>query len=107
MPDVLINKQYKEYTYLSRYTQTPIYYNQLDNKYVTGTQTNLNDTTPCINHRVEQNDTLDKLALQYYNNPTKFWIIADFNRILNPYEPLKIGTILKIPVVSTLEFLNY
>ena len=107
MPDVLINKSYKEYNYLSRYTQTPIYYNTVDKKYVTGTQTNLDNTTLFVNHKIERNDTLDKLALQYYNNPTKYWIIADYNRILDPYKPLKVGDILKIPVVSTLEFLTY
>ena len=39
--DVLTNKQYKEYNKLSRYSQFPIWYNKLDDKWVTGIPTHL------------------------------------------------------------------
>lgn len=101
----LINKSYKMYTGISRYNNFPYYYNTLDNKYIYGTTSNLRDDTPYSIHTVVQNDTLDSLALKYYNNPTYYWIIADFNRISDPYESLKIGTALKIPSFSAIEYI--
>lgn len=100
----VIDKTYKTYTKLSRYNNFPYFYNILDNKYIYGTTAYLKDTTPYTIHTVQQNDTLDTLALFYYNNPTYFWIIADFNRILDPYESLKIGSQIKIPSFSNIEF---
>lgn len=105
MPDVLTDKQYKEYNKISRYSGIPYYYNTKDNKYVYGMGTNLNDTTPYKIHRVKEEDTLDSISLYYYNNPTYFWIIADFNRIQDPYIKLKVGMQLKIPTFSSIEFL--
>ena len=57
-----------------------------------------------VSHKVVEGDTLDTLALYYYNSPTYFWIIADFNNILDPYAELKTGSILKIPTFSNVEF---
>ena len=36
-------------------------------------------------HYVTDRDTLDSLALYYYGRPDLYWIIADFNRIQDPY----------------------
>ena len=104
--DVLIDKSYKTYNRFSRYANFPYYYNTQDKKYVYGTTAQLKDSTPYSVHTVEQNDTLDSLALKYYNNPTYFWIIADFNRIQDPYTHLDIGSQIKIPVFSNVEFDN-
>ena len=100
----LINKQYRTYNKLSRYATVPFYYDKLNNKYVYGTSTYLNDTTAYSIYEVKRGDTLDKLALYFYNNPTYFWIICSFNRIQDPYEELKIGEKLKIPTMSVIEF---
>ena len=102
--DMYIDKSYKQYTRLSRYNNFPYYYDTLDNKYIYGTTAYLKSDTPYVLHTVAQNDTLDSLALKYYNNPTYFWIIADFNRIRDPYLPLKIGSFVKIPAFSSIEF---
>ena len=99
-----IDKAYKAYDKLSRYNNFPYYYNVLDNKYIYGITAYLKDTTPYTIHIVKQDDTLDSLALEYYNNPTYFWIIADFNRINDPYITLKVGTRIKIPAFSNIEF---
>ena len=34
---------------------------------------------------IKDTDTLDSLALKYYGRPDLFWVIADFNRIQDPY----------------------
>ncbi len=102
--DVLKDKQYKTYTYLSRYANIPFYYNTLDNKYIYGTGSQLNTDIPYVLHKVKINETLDSIALDYYNNPTFFWVIADFNRIQDPYITLQKDQTLKIPSLSDVSF---
>lgn len=106
MSDILTQKSYKDYTRLSRYATFPYYFNVNDNKYIYGTTANLNDTTPYTAHTVQRGDTLDTLALEYYNNPTYYWIIADFNRIQDPYEKLSEGAIVKIPSLTAISFIE-
>ena len=100
----LINKSYKDYSYTSRYVQTPYYYHRQDDKYVMGITHYLDDSTVYKLHTVKQGDTFDTLALYYYNNPTLYWIICSFNRITNPYQKLTVGQHLKIPSISNLKF---
>lgn len=102
--NILTNKSYKTYERVSRYNDFPYYYNTVDKKYMYGTTTNLNDTTSYSVYEVLRGDTLDSLALEFYNNPTLYWIIADFNRIRDPYAPLKVGSHIKIPVFSSITF---
>ena len=104
MKSVLSNESYKVYDKLSRYSSFPIYYQNLDNKYVYGVTAQLLESTPYSLHTVRKNDTLDTIALFYYNNPTYFWIIADFNRIQDPFEDLVEGQELKIPVFSSIRY---
>ena len=100
------DKTYKKYNYFSRYNNFPYFYDTLDNKYIYGTTSYLRQDTPYILHKVQQNDSFDSLALEYYNNPTYFWVIADFNRVRDPYTSLEIGTMIKIPSFSTIEFIS-
>ncbi len=102
--DVLTNKSYKNFNKISRYGNFPYYYHTIDNKYVYGFSGRLKTTTPYIIHTVKRADSFDSLALYYYNNPTYFWIICDFNRINDPFIELEEGQKLKIPSFSTLEF---
>lgn len=104
--DKLTQKSYKDYARLSRYATFPYYFNVQDNKYIYGTTENLRDDTPFEAHVIEMGDTLDSLALQYYNNPTYYWIIADFNRIQDPYITLKVGAVIKIPSVTGIKFID-
>lgn len=101
--DVLTNKQYKQYDKLSRYSQFPIWYNKLDDKWITGTPTHLTSINYTL-YKVRQNDTYDLIALWAYNNPTYFWIICNYNNVLNPFENPKPGTFLKLPTMSNIEF---
>ena len=102
--DILKNKTYKDYTRLSRYNQFPYYYHTLDDKYIYGTVAWLKDSTLYTSHIIKQAETLDSLALKYYNNPTYYWIIASFNHIADPFIKLVPGKIIKIPSISNIEF---
>lgn len=101
----IVNKAYKDYKKISRYSVFPYYYNRLDDKYIYGLTSHLQtNNIKYVNHYVKQDETLDSIALYYYNNPTYYWVIADFNKIQDPYEKLEIGTILKIPTFSNIKF---
>lgn len=104
---VLKNKSYKEYTNsrISRYLTFPYYYNVIDNKYVYGTTSWLNTDIPFTYHIVKQNDTYDSISLYYYNNPTLYWVICDFNRITDPFRTPNVGEKLKIPNISNIDFI--
>lgn len=104
MPDILKDKKYREYKKVSRYSVIPYYYNIVDDKFMYGTSLNLDNTTAHRIHKVQENDSLDSLALHYYNNPTYYWIIADFNQIQDPFLPLTPGQLLKIPTFSSILF---
>lgn len=101
---VLTNKTYKDYEKLSRYSPFPYYYHTIDDKYIYGTTAYLKDTTPYFSYTVKRGDTFDSLALEFYNNPTFFWIICSFNHIQDPYIELEEGQLIKIPSISTIEF---
>lgn len=103
--DTLKNKTYAHLDYLSRYTDTPYYYDTIKNRQVFGIGTNVKNTSEFVTHKVKSNDTLNSLALKYYNNPTFWWIIASFNDIHDPFKRLidKYATI-KIPSISSIEF---
>ena len=101
----LVNKAYKDYKRISRYAVFPYYYNRFDSKYIYGITSQLKtEGITFVNHKVKQGDTLDTLSLYYYNSPTYFWIIADFNKIQDPYKDLIEGSVLKIPTFSHVEF---
>lgn len=102
---VLINKQYKEYDRVSRYSVFPIYFNRIDNKYIYGLTSQLKklDTT-YVMYTVQKNDTPDSISLYFYNSPLYYWVICDFNNILDPFEELKEGTVLKIPTFNNIEY---
>ena len=101
----LINKKYKSYDRTSRYQVFPTYYHRIDKKQVSGITSHLiTEGANYTSHKVKPHDTLDTLALHYYNNPTYYWIIADFNKIRDPYTPLVVGTVLKIPTFSNIAF---
>lgn len=102
--DVLIDKAYRSYDYISRYAGFPYYFNQQDQKYIYGTTSQLKEDTPYALYKVEVGDTYDSIALNFYNSPTFYWIICDFNKIQNPYLKPEEGVLLKIPTLSDLSF---
>lgn len=104
--EILIDKAYKSYNRLSRYQDFPYFYHTVDNKYIYGTTANLDDTTSYSEYVVKAGDTIDFIALQKYNDPTKYWIIADFNRMQDPLIKLEVGSVLKIPSIGSIKFLE-
>lgn len=105
--DVLKNKTAVVRDYISRYSSFPAYYHSLDNKYIQGTTGHLNTNTPYVLVHVDQSTTLDSLANKYYGRPDYWWIIADFNRISDPFINLfNRYSDLKIPSISSIEFIK-
>ncbi len=101
---VLIDKSYKLYDYISRYTSFPIYYNTVDNKYIYGTTAQMLDNIAYTVHVVDYRETLDSISLKYYGNPTFFWVICDFNHIQDPFTELTVGQRIKIPSLGDIRF---
>lgn len=103
--DDLRNKRYNKYDYTSRYTGIPAYYNVKDDREIFGLSKNLHKDTAWVAHKVKPNDTLDKLALSYYNNPTYWWVIAYFNDIQDAFIKLSDHfEVLKIPAINSIIF---
>jgi hypothetical protein len=66
----LINKKYNNFGYTSRQTGVPYYYDTEKSREVYGIGEQLSKDSPFVCHKVTIEDTLDSLALTYYNNPT-------------------------------------
>ena len=107
--DILKNKSIKQSNYYSRYNGFPYYYNSHDNNYQMGTSSWLRtDIDDYITYIIRKDDTWDTISLEYYNNPTYYWIICDFNRIIDPFAPLKVGSTIFIPKLGKdIEFESY
>lgn len=105
--DKLTNKRYHNFDYTSRYTSVPYFYDQDKQLDVYGIGTQMSQQTAFVSHAVKPEDTLDSLALSYYNNPTYWWVIAYFNKINDPFIHLiEKFSIIKIPAISSIIFTN-
>lgn len=103
--DVLKDESKKSYPYISRYSSFPFFYHTKDKKFIYGITSYLNEDTSYVAHSVIYEDTLDSLALKYYGRPDLYWVIADFNRIQDPYINLKENfKTIKIPSLSNITF---
>ena len=87
-------------------TGEPIY--RIVGKYNMSTSAWLKDSADFETYVVQENDTYDSIALKKYNNPTYYWIICDFNRIIDPFKEPKPGDVLLLPSRGkNLEFEHY
>lgn len=103
--DDLTKKRFAQFDYTSRYTGIPYYYNKKDQREIYGLSRNMIKNSSWVAHKVVQDDTLDKLALNYYNNPSYWWVIAYFNDIQDAFIRLKDHfDIIKIPSINSIEF---
>ena len=103
--NILKDKTRKSYEYISRYAEFYYYYNIEDQKYMYGTTQQLSPSTAYVTVKVDQSTTLDGLADKYYGRPDYFWIIADFNRINDPFMKLYPAfESIKIPNIGAIEF---
>lgn len=49
-----------------------------------------------IQHTVKDGETLQNIAFRYYGDSGKWYIIAEANKILNPFKELEMGTLIRI-----------
>lgn len=102
--DILTDKQYKQYNYFSRYSGFPFYYDTTENRFVYGTTSQLNQDTTYVVYKAKQSDTWDNIALYFYNSPTYYWVLLDFNHIQDPFiEPVE-GQEIKIPTLNAVTY---
>ena len=103
--DCLKQKTDKTYDYISRYQPFPYYYNENDKKYVYGLTSQLNKDISYSIVEIKQKDSLDSLAEKYYGRPDYYWVIADFNDIIDPFVEL-FGNYktLKIPTLGSINW---
>jgi hypothetical protein len=103
--DTLKSKNYESYDYLSRYATVPYYFDTIKQREVYGIGSNMLKDAPYVSHKLATNDTLHKLSLQYYNNPTYWWVIAYFNDVQDAFSPLiEHYSIIRIPNISSVSF---
>lgn len=103
--NTLKNKSYRHFDYTYRYDSVPTYFDTLENREISGIGSNLYTDTPYVSHVVKQGDTLDSLALHYYNNPTYWWVIAYYNNIQDPFiELIDRYRVLSIPNIALIQF---
>lgn len=106
--DILTNETKKSSDYFSRYNGLSYYYNKLDKKYQLQLKSWLKDTNNYTTYTAEKGDTWDSIALVYYNNPTYYWVICDFNKVLDPFKEPQEGDTILIPAIGKdLEFEVY
>lgn len=68
--DTLINKRFETYDYTSRYTAVPYFFDTIRKKDVYGIGEQMAQNSAYYSHKIIPGDTLDSLALTFYNNPT-------------------------------------
>ena len=103
---VIRDSALKNYNHLSRYSTIPTYYNPVDRARYHGTALQLSrNFTSFWTYVVKIGDTLDSIALRYYNTPLYWWIIADVNAMQDSLE-LKEGQILSIPDINEVVFVD-
>lgn len=103
--DVLTDKSKKAYSYISRHAPFSYYYHTKDKKYIYGITSYLKEDAPYVLHDVKEVDTLFSLAEHYYGRPDLYWIIADYNRIVDAtIEIFGRYKTLKIPSISDITF---
>ena len=99
--DKLTNKQNLVFDYKSRYAGVPFYFDTKLRRETPGITNQINFNNDYFIHKVQPDDSLDSLALEYYNNPTFWWLIAYFNKINDPFIDLVVNyRTLKIPTIT-------
>ena len=103
--DTFTKKRYATFNYPNRYAGMPYYYDTKTQQDVFGIVKPMIKNVAWFAHKIIQDDTLDSLALKYYNNPTLWWVIAYFNDIVDPFIVLREHyDIIKIPSISSISF---
>ena len=99
-------KSYKTYDYICRYESFPYYYDETNNRYYYGLTSWLSTNVSYTLYEVKAGDSYDSIALNFYGCALFWWIICDYNRVMDCLVPLEIGTRLKLPSISAISFLD-
>lgn len=97
-------KNYKDYSYISRYQSFPYYYDPVNNRYYYGMTAQLSSDTAYALYKVKAGDSYDSIASDYYGCALYYWIICSFNGVFDALEPPAKGAILKIPTLNEIRF---
>lgn len=71
------------------------YYLNIFRSYIINTSA-LNDSSFYETYEVENEDWFDNISFKFYNTPSLWWVICIVNNIVNPFEELESGQILRI-----------
>ena len=104
MSEILTDKSYKNYDYISRYSSVPCYYHTIDKTHIYGTSYPIKKDASYLIHKTVRNDTFDSISLTYYNTPLYYWVIMDYNDIQDPFTELEEGRELVIPTLTGIAF---
>lgn len=96
----------KVYDYVSRYDGWYYYFDEKNNKYYYGLTAflNNNNASGYAVYQVKPGDSYDSIALSHYGCALFYWIICDYNRIFDCFEPPEPGTILKLPPLNSIQY---
>lgn len=97
-------KHYKTYSYISRYESFPYYYDATNNRYYEGLTSGLSSGASYAMYEVRPGDSYDSIASEYYGSALYYWVICSFNDIFDALQQPAVGTILKIPALSDIQF---
>lgn len=95
-------KYYKSYDYISRYESFPYYYDSTNNRYYYGLTSYLRNDTSYVLYEVKPGDSYDSIALDNYGCALFYWVILDFNRIMDAMTPPSPGTQLRLPSLNSI-----
>ena len=95
---------YKTYDYIGRYESFPYFFDSKNNKYYYGITSYLDTNTNYVLYEVKKGDSYDSIALDHYGSPLFYWVILDYNRVLDALEPPQPGTRLMLPSLNSITF---
>lgn len=99
-----VEKLYKKYDYISRYETFPYFYDAKNNRYFYGLTSNLNQDVGYVLYKVKVGDSYDSISFEHYGSPLFYWIICDYNQILDCFTTPVPGSTLKLPSLNAITF---
>ena len=97
---------YKQYDYISRYESFPFYYDTLNNRYYYGIVSNLSKDVPYAAYTVQDGDSYDSIAYDKYGSALFYWVICNFNNVMDCFDMPTPGTVLKLPSLNSITFME-
>lgn len=99
-------KYKKNYDYISRYEAFNYFYDPKNNKYYYGLTSHLRNDTSYVIYEVKPGDSYDSIALDHYGCALFYWVITDYNRIVDAITPPEPGTQLRLPALNSIVYMD-